>query len=359
MPGAFRSVLRNLSPSRFPYLRFATALAVGVAGGLIFTRLKLPLPWMLGAMTACTLAALLRAPITAPMIVRPPMTVVIGVMLGAGFSPQVVESVPRWLPTILGLAAFVVVAGAASVAYFRKVAGFDLPTAYFAGMPGGLVEMVIVGEEKGGDARTIALVHSARILLVVLALPFVVQIVSGAPLGARARFGTSVLDTPWPDEIWFLLTAIAGVVLGRMLRLPARLLVGPMLASAVVHVTGLSRFVPPTEIVNGAQLVLGTAIGCRFAGTAPREILRILSLTLGSTVILLGLTLVFAFGISRASDYGVVPLLLAYSPGGLAEMTLVALALQIEVAFVATHHIIRAVLVMAAAGPVFGLITRR
>ena len=353
-----RSAARQFSPRRFPYARFAAALAVGGAGGWTFARLNLPLPWMLGAMVGCTLAALVRAPVAAPAVVRPPMTVVIGVMLGAGFSPEVVGSIPGWLPTLLGLAAFAAVAGAASVAWFRKVAGFDLPTAYFAGMPGGLVEMVVVGEERGGDARTIALVHSARILLVVLALPFMIQVASGTPLGARARVGASVLATPWLDELWFVATAVAGVLLGRWLRLPARLLVGPMLASAAVHVAGLSRFVPPVEVVNAAQLVLGTVIGCRFAGVSPREILRILLLTLGSTTILLAITLGFALGVSRVSSHGVVPLLLAYSPGGLAEMSLVALALGIEVAFVAAHHVVRVVLVMAVAGPVFALVRR-
>ncbi|HEX2509089.1 MAG TPA: AbrB family transcriptional regulator [Microvirga sp.] len=53
-----------------------------------------------------------------------------------------------------------------------------------------------------------------------------------------------------------------------------------------------------------------------------------------------------------------MPLLLAYSPGGLAEMSLVALSLGIEVAFVAAHHIIRVVFVMAAAGPSFSLLRR-
>jgi membrane AbrB-like protein len=356
---ALRSLGRSFAPSAFPYARFALALAIGGAGGLAFSWLQLPLPWMLGPMTACTLASLMQAPVAAPPVVRPPMTVVIGVMLGAGFAPEVVESATHWLPTLAGLAAFVLIAGTACVAYFRKAAGYDWPTAYFAGMPGGLIEMVIVGDEKGGNARTIALVHSARILLVVLALPFLIQVVSGTTVGPRARLGTSILDTPWTDELAFVLTALAGVVLGRTLRLPAHLLVGPMVASAVVHVTGLSRFVPPTEVVIAAQLVLGTTIGCRFAASRPWEILRVLWLSVGSTVILLAITFLFALGISRVSDYDVVPLLLAFSPGGLAEMSLVALSLGIEVAFVATHHIVRVVFVMAAAGPVFGLLGKR
>lgn len=356
---AYLNWMSGFSPGSFPYGRFFAALLIGTLGGWIFTRLKLPLPWMLGSMTACTLAALARAPITAPGIVRPPMTMIIGVMLGAGFTPQVIEDAVTWGPSILGLAGFALISGAACVVYFRRVAGFDLPTAYFAGMPGGLVEMVIVGETKGGDAKAIALAHSARILLVVLTLPFLVQLISGASLGARPQFGASFLETGWIDEVWLVSTAIAGGLVGYTLRLPARLLLGPMLVSAAVHVLGWTRFVPPTEIVSIAQLVLGTTIGCRFAGVAPREILRILVLSVGSTVILLGVTLAYAAGMSRISSHGEIPLILAYSPGGLAEMGLIALSLGIEIAFVAAHHIIRVFLVMIAAAPVFALINRR
>jgi len=286
------------------------------------------------------------------------MTMIIGVMLGVGFTPQILESVANWLSTVLGLTGFILISGGACVAYFRRVAGFDLPTAYFAGMPGGLVEMVILGEDKGGNARTIALVHSARVLLVVLTLPFLVQIISGTALGARPQLGVSVFETPWRDELWLISTALAGAFLGHVLRLPARLLLGPMLASAAVHVLGWTHFAPAVEIVNVAQLVLGTTIGCRFAGTAPREITRILVLSFGSTAILLTITVAFAAGMSQVSLYGQVPLLLAYSPGGLAEMSLVALSLGIEVAFVAAHHIIRVFIVMIGAAPAFALLER-
>ncbi len=352
----WRGGFAGLAPGRFPYAGFLAALLVGTAGALLFVWLRLPLPWMLGSMTACTLGALMRAPIAAPALVRPPMTMVIGVMLGAGFSPAVLAQVPGWAPTMLGLVGFILVCGLACVAYFRRVARFDPVTAYFAGMPGGLVEMVVVGDERGGDARTIALVHSARILLVVLTLPFLVSAVGGVSLGARPAGGPSLLDTPLVNEAWLLLTALAGAVLGHALRLPAKYLLGPMIASAIVHGVGLTDFTPPVEVVNAAQLVLGTTIGCRFLGTPPREILRILGLSVGSTLILLAVTLAFAVGVSRVSTYGVVPLLLAYSPGGLAEMSLVALALQIEVAFVAAHHVVRVFLVMIGAGPVFGLV---
>jgi len=63
--------------------------------------------------------------------------------------------------------------------------------------------------------------------------------------------------------------------------------------------------------------------------------------------------------VSHVSTHGQVPLLLAYSPGGLADMRQITLSLGIEVAFVAAHHIVRVCIVMIAAGPVFTLLDRR
>jgi membrane AbrB-like protein len=345
------AALGGFSPRIFPYGRFAAALLLGSVGAWVFLRLNLPLPWMLGSMTICTIAALLRVPIASPGIVRPPMTTVIGVMLGAGFSPSILGQLSTWLPSVIGLVLCTAVCGLVCVAYFRRAAGFDGVTAYFCGMPGGLAEMIVMGEQKGGDERTIALIHSARILLIVFSIPFLVQAVGGFSLGARPQVGASVADMPLWHLVWLIVTAAAGAFLGRLLRLPAANLLGPMVVSATIHSLGLTDFVPAREIVNAAQLVFGTSIGCRFAGTPSKEVLRILVLSLGSTAILLAITSLFAVVVSRLSHLSVATLLLAYSPGGLAEMSVVALGLGIEVAFVAAHHILRVLLVVGGAGP--------
>lgn len=349
--------IAELAPSRLPYPRFALALLLGFAGGMIFSTLKLPLPWMLGAMMFCTVAALTRAPVAAPPVIRPPMSAVIGVMLGSGFNPAVIAQIPQWLPTILGLIAFMTACGLTVVWYFRHVGGYDRTTAFFSGMPGGLVEMITYGEERGGDGRVIALVHSARILMIVMTLPFAIQWIEGVSLN-RTAGAVSMFNAPLVSEAWLVGCGLAGALLGHLLNLPAKNLLGPMLVSASVHLMGWSDFKPPFEIVNAAQLILGVVIGCRFAGTASRTVMRILALSVGSTVILLFWMTVFAFVVARVSGFGVVTLALAYSPGGLAEMSLIAVALHAEVAFVAAHHIIRVFLIMISAPLVFRLANR-
>ncbi len=347
----------ELRPSAFPYPRFALAMLLGLVAGWLFQKLNLPLPWMMGPMIACTVAALLKAPVAAPPVIRPPMTMVIGVMLGSAFSPDLISRIPAWWPATLGLLLFIAVTGACVVWYFRAVGGYDRTTAYFAGMPGGLVEMVTVGEERGGDARVIALVHSVRILLIVMTVPFIVQWLQGVSLN-RAAGSVSVFDAPLASEVWLLMCGLTGAFLGHLLRLPAKNLLGPMLASAAVHILGWSDFKPPFEIVNAAQLALGVVIGCRFVGTGADVILRIIGLSLGSTAILLVWTFAFALAIGWATGMPPLVILLAFSPGGLAEMSLIALALHVEVAFVAAHHIIRIFVVMVAAAPAFALMAR-
>lgn len=347
----------EMKPGVFPYSRFALALALGIAAGYAFQKLNLPLPWMMGPMIACTLAALCRLKVDAPPVIRPPMTMVIGVMLGAAFSPDLLARIPQWWPATLGLLLFVIACGVSVVWYFRKIGGYDRTTAYFAGMPGGLVEMVTVGEERGGDSRVIALVHAVRILLIVMTVPFAIQWLEGVSL-SRTIGAVSVFDAPLTSELWLVGCGLFGAFLGHVLKLPAKNLLGPMLASAVVHAGGWSDFKPPFEIVNGAQLVLGVVIGCRFVGTSRAVVMRIITLSLGSTVILLAWTILFAILVSWVSGASPIAIVLAYSPGGLAEMSLIALALHAEVAFVAAHHIIRILFVMLAAAPTFALISR-
>ena len=58
---------------------------------------------------------------------------------------------------------------------------------------------------------------------------------------------------------------------------------------------------------------------------------------------------VFSYGIHYVSGFKSEALLLSLSPGGLVEMTLIALALGIDVAFITIHHLVRIVLSVVVA----------
>ena len=335
--------------------RLVLALSVGAAGGLAFWSLSLPLPWMLGAITATMLAALSRLPVAAPRWVRPPLSAIIGTLLGAGFPSDVLLRVTDWIAPIAGLLVYMVTAGATCVWYFHKLCGYDFRTAFFCGMPGGLVEMTMLGDSLGADSRRIALIHTARILLVVFIVSGSTRfffVSSGEASGIAAEV-YHLSDFTLAAGAWMIGTGLVGVGIGRLLRLPAAFLLGPMLVSATLHISNTTDFEIPRELVYAAQVGLGTTIGCRFLGQKFREVGKTLLLCLGSTAILLSLTLFFAWVVHLLTGLNMLLLVLGYSPGGLAEMGLVALFLHFDTAFVACHHLIRVVLVGFSAGYVF------
>jgi hypothetical protein len=335
--------------------RFALAIALGMTGGLAFWWLDWPLAWLLGPMLATTLAAIGGLPVIVPTSTREPMLAILGVLLGSGFTPDLLAQLGEWLPTLLSLPAYVGLVTLASVTYLRRVARYDPRTALFAGTPGGFGEMVLLGDKAGADARRIALIHSVRVLLIVLFVPLVVRAL-GIELPASPK-----VEPPagWVDIVALLAAAALGAGLGRLLHLPAPALLGGMLVSALGHATGLIHGAPPAVVVGLAQLVIGCSIGCRFAGFRLHDVLATLTVGFGLTIVMFVMSFAAAAAVHLATDAPPLLLLLALVPGGVAEMSVIALALGIDPAFVATHHIVRIALVVAAAPLVFRWLARQ
>ena len=78
-----------------------------------------------------------------------------------------------------------------------------------------------------------------------------------------------------------------------------------------------------------------------------------------ATLILLAVSAIFAFLLAPAVGVPLPGVLLAFSPGGLAEMSLIALALGIDVAYVSTHHVVRIFIVVTLAPLLFRVLHRK
>lgn len=334
------------------------ALTAGAAGGLVFFYLHLPLPWMLGSMFACGSCAVAGLSVTMPMAARLPMTAVIGSMLGSAFTIEVVGQLGAWPVPLAGVLLYVCVAGSLSYIYFNRIGRLDRPTAFFAGMPGGVVEMVTLGAERGGDERMISLVHGARIFLVVMSTPFLIEWLSGASIARGFAGWVPLSSITMSDTLWFAFSVGLGIAVGSALRLPAPYLLGPMIISACFHVSALTEFQLPSVVIAVAQIVLGSNLGCRFAGVPAAKIAQVFALSIGATLAMLTLSVVFALSIANLTDLEPAALVLALSPGGLPEMSLIALSLNVSVVFVVVHHLARVLLVVSGSGAVFAAVQK-
>jgi membrane AbrB-like protein len=269
------------------------------------------------------------------------MVPVIGVMLGSGFTPAVVAGMREWWLTLLALAGFILISTGVVYQFYRRVYGFDRTTAYFGSIPGGLIDMAIIGESLGGDGRSISLIHFARILAAVLTIPFAMQWLYG-PIGSQSiDLAPEGWEIEFVDVLLLSGCAIVGYFGGRLARLPGAQISGPLLLSAIAHATQLTSASPPPLLVIFAQVVVGSALGARFAGVSVRAAGRLLIASFFATMIMFTVTLCVALSLSPFVDEPLAALILAYAPGGVTEMSLIALSLNVGVAFVTAHHIAR------------------
>ncbi len=331
---------------RTPGGRLATASLVGLAGGVLFTALGLPLAWLLGAMFATTIASLSGLPLEVPGWLRWPVMVVLGVLIGASFTPDRLGNIALWVPSAALLLLYVPTVGLACLLYLQRTAGLGPVTAYFAAAPGGLSQMVLMAEDSGADVRTVALVHTVRVLLIVSTAPFLVTL---AGSGGVAPGGLGAQPVDWSELLLLGLSGAAGAWLAARLRLPAAAFFGSLLASAAMHLAGLAQGSVPGPLLAAAQLSLGASIGSRFRGMRAATVGRYILAGCGLTLSMFAVTFVFAALAHFLTGLSFIALALAYVPGGVTEMGLVALALGVDPAFVATHHLVRILIVVTLA----------
>lgn len=325
----------------------ATASALLLAGGAgwLGERLGVPLPWLLGPLAVCAVVAMSGFHLggvrpSLPMWSRSVFAPVIGAAIGTSVTPQILGQAPGWWPTLLAMIPFVIAVQLGNFTLLRRLGGYDRPTAYFASSPGGLVDAVLLGELRGGDPATMATQHFARIALTVAAIPLIFAL-GGMPTGGAARAIAAPVEA---GETALLLALAAFGAFGAIrLRLPAAPLVGPMLLSAGGHLTGLTDAAMPPVLVHLAQVVVGSRLGLQFAGVGGRDVLR----GFGLAALTVALSLVLASGLALTLHGAVQTqasaVFLAFAPGGVAEMGLIAVALGAEPAYVIVHHLLRIV----------------
>lgn len=333
--------------SREALRRLALGLIVGALGGAVADHFGVPLAWMLGALFACMAASLARLPVDVPNWVRGGFLWVIGLFLGESFSAASAEQMARWPATLLLAALYVPIGAALCYALFRRAAGWGRGTALLAGLPGGVTAVAVFALEMGGDERRVALAQSLRVAIVVLAAPLIAFGWLGLPEPTAETYAAARPMT-LAEAALLIPAALAGSWAAARMRAPIPWFLGPVLASAALRLGGLVEGTLPPLLVEAALVVSGASIGARFRGT-PLRLFADVALWAGlGTALLMALSLGMAAVVAPVFGVDWFAALLAFAPGGVAEMSLIAIAIGADPAFVAAHHLARIFAVLFA-----------
>ncbi|MBL8628844.1 MAG: AbrB family transcriptional regulator [Rhodospirillaceae bacterium] len=325
----------------------ALSLAIGAAGGGLFTLLHIPLAWMLGPMIFNIVASVRGLPVLIPHNVRVWVLCVAGVFLGGSFTPDLLSRAGEWLLSLSLMLVFVPLITFVASEYFRRVTGFDRATAIFSGAPGTLTAMVIIGAESGADERMISLTQGLRVVFVVILMPMVVSLVL-----ATAPHAASVLPEggpfTWTEAAMLAACACIGYAIARAFSLPAAAMTGAMAAATALYLGGVVTYRPPDALLWVALWILGSAIGSRFSTVTAATFFRISKHAVVATGLIITCSALFALLASWITGTPYLTALLSFTPGGVAEMCLIAISFDVDPAFVAVHHLVRiAILILA------------
>ncbi|MCY3879338.1 MAG: AbrB family transcriptional regulator [Rhodobacteraceae bacterium] len=322
--------------------RLATLAYAGI-GAAASVFLGFPLPLLLGPLFGLLAAALAGLPMQGMGAVGMAMRTFLGVAIGSTVTPELLASLPAIAMSLLFVIPFTAVVGAAGFLLFRRL-GFDRRTSFYSAMPGGLQDMLIFGEEAGGNVRAMSLIHATRVLVIFIFVPIAVTAFWGLDL--RRPPGQFAAALPHHEILLMVAAGLVGWWSALKLRIPGASLLGPIALSAALSLSGLINSRPPVEMLWAAQFAIGIGVGVRYSGITAYEVRAYVLSGAAYSLIVTVISVALIILITIILPVEPLAATLAFLPGGQAEMAMIAVIADTDVAYVIAHHITRIFLVI-------------
>ncbi|KEA63050.1 hypothetical protein ADIMK_2574 [Marinobacterium lacunae] len=323
-------------------LKVMWTLAIGVAGAWVANLTGLPSPWLVGAMIGVLLAIWVKVPVSMPSRTTTFISLFMGVSIASSVEADFFVHLKDWSLSIGWMVMMLGVLLAMLFGFYRYRCHWSPSDALLCSIPGNLAVVLIFAAQANLSVKRIALVHSVRLFFLVSALPLLFPIVD------RQVSASAVNDIPgWELLLVFMGAGFTGWGAVK-LRVPAGMLVGAMLWSLVVKfVFGMEFHIPP-EWFRVVLVILGTATAVRMADLDLGLLKGTLKGAFGGLALGLSVSGVFAFALYWGAGVPLLQALLAYMPGGIEVMVAIAFSTDVDPVFVATHQLIRVLLMCFA-----------
>lgn len=163
-------------------MSFWLVLPVAFVGGVIFAKLKLATPYLLGPIAVTAIAALMFGSLNSPpswLLAIAQLN--IGIYVGTGLDTKKLKALVKTLPGCFA-GIFLILGVSVGFAYFLSSAyDFSLITAFLAMSPGGLGEMCLTGMALGENVAIILTYQLFRFLFLSLVVPIAMVKYFGKP----------------------------------------------------------------------------------------------------------------------------------------------------------------------------------
>ncbi len=326
-------------------------ISLSILGIVLATSINMPLPFLLGPLIILTFSSILKAKVTSMSFLRDPVFFMLGIYLG---NTLFINAGNIELSSILSSLVYMIIFNITIVYivawYLIKFANYSKTEAVFTALPGLLAYIMAYCISLKLPFEKIIIPHTIRVIMIVVLIPFVYN---GIYSVEHTQYVASNVDWSLPTiEIAYLLDIVETICIVSLCGLPLLFIfyklrvaniyfLAGMLASVFAYYNSLVTTVLPNSGLQIILTLIGIMIGTRLAKVRYKNLLHYSIVGIASTTILLIVTMIFAYIVSVVLKDDFFTIFLAYTPGGVHEMVLIAIIYGIEPLFITIHHLAR------------------
>lgn len=334
--------------------RSLETLLIAVIGGFIFSYIHIPLPWMLGPLSAVMLwNAAAKRQVYWPVQLRNAGLIVLGFIMGSPFTLDTGRQILLQLPTMLAATLATVLVSMCLGYITSRQTGISLSSSLIGSVPGGLSQMVVLGEEVAGtDITVVTFMQTVRLLSVVFIVPFLAAHGLTSGTDTSAFFAGSTAEAAGAELYGLFGTVgLVSAAVAVFLKLPTPYMLGPLLGTACAVLAGFTPPMPSAGIVLAAQLSVGIYMGTSMNLMSLTNWKSIFPYTLMGAIGVVLFSLLSGYLIGLKHSYSLVTAFLSTAPGGMTEMGLTAMMLQADLSVIIAYQMFRLVFILLLVPP--------
>lgn len=337
-------------------LRLLAVYLGAIICGALLDWLKVPLPFLIGALLFSMVLSIAGVRLAPPVITRVLGQLTVAASVGLSFTPAAVAVVAAMIVPMVAVAALTIAAGFLASMVLLRLAHMDAVSAMLCSIPIGPVETANLARSYGVPEAPAVFSQTLRIVLLILIIPPVLFWIDGEVGDPTA----ALREVEWRLNGALLLfaSALAGGVLAWLLRLSNPFFLGPLAGSALAAAFSMPITGFPYPFLAGAQVLLGVSLGATFDRTFLAGARGFIPAALVSTLTLIALCTLLGFGLAALTGEHWTVMVLATAPGSITEMALAAKVLQQGVALVTAFHVVRIMIIMPLAPLIFRVANR-
>jgi len=341
---------RRLPLERLPAPgRWAALIVASLLAGALLQAVRLPAALLLGPLAAGVAAQTAGGAVKVPRVAMMAAQAIIGCLVAHAITPAIVGGFASHWPVLLAVVAASIAASALigwTMSRFRVLPG---TTAVWGMLPGAATAMVLMAEAYRADFRLVAFMQYLRVVLVAAAASAVALMYAH---GGGGRFAAGF----FPPVHWTAFAETAGVALvgaglGLASRIPAGVLLGPLVLGGLLNILGWLTIELPPVVLIASYAVIGWNTGLRFTRDVLAAAARALPQCLGATALLMTFCGLMALLMVELLHVDPLTAFLATSPGGVDAAAIIAASTKVDTPFVMALQTLRMVAVLAIGPP--------